>query len=349
MDQPNKPEDTAVSSKAGRQWLNKSKHLTREDAEQADTSSSDDESVSPTPIHEPLASIKQGPSIQFPAPQTPVEPTTDGDALPFESTNSLAVVETPAPIASEPGTLQFSIPFAGAKAASALEAIETTDDTGSDEMVETAAVADPAVVASRTSAGDPNCAESSIGNLVDQILERFPSDAPAIIAFHGSETSVHTDETCARVAAELVGRDVGKVLLIDADCEHGRLTHASETCEKPGVSDVIQLGFNWRAAVLSGSGSALDFLPLGTLPQVRWYGPKSAQKLAAEVKGEYGYVCVSVGDAHQAGPDLWSGISDGSYLLVSVETSNPDVAQSAVVKLRAQGSRLLGCVVTDCE
>jgi len=64
---------------------------------------------------------------------------------------------------------------------------------------------DDAVEASRSLQNDDE--RSAIGHIADQIVEQFPLASPATILFVGSEDSMHIDETCARVAAELAARN----------------------------------------------------------------------------------------------------------------------------------------------
>ena len=65
------------------------------------------------------------------------------------------------------------------------------------------------------------------------------------------------------------------------------------------------------------------------------------------MKQDYQFICVSAGDAHDNVAKTWSGVCDGSYLLVSLKNSNEKIAESAVAELQTSGARLLGCVVTD--
>ena len=67
------------------------------------------------------------------------------------------------------------------------------------------------------------------------------------------------------------------------------------------------------------------------------------------MKQDYQFVCVSAGSAHSAHAKLWYDLCEGSYLVVSLKSSNETYAKSSVKELQAGNARLLGCVVTDVE
>ncbi len=186
----------------------------------------------------------------------------------------------------------------------------------------------------------------AISNLVDLVLERFPLATPASLLFVGSENNPHTDETCTLVAHALAQRNIGKVLLIDSNLT-GRLTADSQLSAAPGVSQIVSEDWDWSELIISEPASGLDFMPSGGRGFRRWDEAGKLRDATALMKQRYQFVCVSAGDAHNEVAQAWSGICDGSYLLVSLKNSNGDIAQSAVAELQTCGARLLGCVVTD--
>ncbi len=187
---------------------------------------------------------------------------------------------------------------------------------------------------------------SAIDGLVDSVLERFPLAAPAILLFVGSESNPHIDETCAEVALMLSKRNVGDVLLVDSNFE-GQLTSHHNLTSSAGVSEVYNDVESWDSLVVRESASGLDFLPSGKGNLDRWDGTSRVRQAAAEMKAAYQFICVSAGDAYSNASKTWSGICDGSYLIVSLNSSNERIAESAVTELQSSGARLLGCVVTD--
>jgi len=187
---------------------------------------------------------------------------------------------------------------------------------------------------------------TAIHNLRGAILERFPLASPTIVLFLGSENNPHTHTTCARVAASIADKSVGKVLLVDS-CPQRKLTLAYNALESRGVSNLLSMSSDWQHALISLPQGTLDFLPAGTSHWEHWGAENRLFNFAAELKRKYQFVFVNAGDAHHSIGKLWSSVCDGSYLLVSMKNSNPDVAESAVTELQASGARLLGCIATD--
>lgn len=211
----------------------------------------------------------------------------------------------------------------------------------------TQAKLDDAVSASRATQS-PEVNESIV-KIADRIQQQFPLPTTAGIMFVGTEASVHADETCARVAAELASRNIGKVLLIDSDFEARRLTAASCMRSQAGLSEIMNIALPWSQAVLSSGSSKLDFMPAGNCPHDRWNPKEQLRNAVSEIKHEYQYLCISAGDAHGHAASTWSDVSDGALLVVSLQSSNEDVAESAVSQLKRDGARLIGCVVADVD
>ena len=188
-----------------------------------------------------------------------------------------------------------------------------------------------------------------IGSLTQAIIERFPLGDPSVLTFVGSETNLHIDETSAKIASELAGRKIGRILLVDADTETKTLTRASGVESEPGLSDVINKSIAWDSAIYGRSATGLDFMGAGTDSLRHEESESRLRQLVAELKQHYQFICVAAGDAHSNSAKLWNDVSDGSYLLVSIKNSNETYAKSAVAEMRSCGARLLGCVVTDVD
>lgn len=187
---------------------------------------------------------------------------------------------------------------------------------------------------------------SPIDSLVNIILERFPLAAPTVLLFVGSDDNPHTDSTCFQVALSLAQCNIGNVLLIDSNPKRAITAQCGLMSEK-GLSDSIQQNGNWKLQIASQKSSGLDCLPAGSSVMDQWGAVQRLRQMTAEMRQHYQFICVSAGDAHQGNAKLWSGVCDGSYLLVSLTNSNPTIAESAVTELQSSGARLLGCVVTD--
>jgi len=190
---------------------------------------------------------------------------------------------------------------------------------------------------------------SEISTLVDSIFERFPLAASTVLLFVGTEENPHVDETCARVASAIASRNIGDVLLIDADVDGKRLTQASGLAGQSGFLECVNRSQNWRQKVVSRDESSFGFLPVGECAMDRWNAKQLLINSVAEMKQDYQFVCVSAGSAHSPHAKLWYDVCEGSYLVVSLKTSNETFAKSSVRELQAGDARLLGCVVTDVE
>jgi Mrp family chromosome partitioning ATPase len=189
--------------------------------------------------------------------------------------------------------------------------------------------------------------KSEISAMVDKIFERFPLAASTVLLFVGTEENPHVDETCARVASAIASRNIGNVLLVDADVDGRRLTQASGLSGQTGLLECINRSQNWRQKVVSRDESSFGFLPVGVCPMDRWNAKQLLINSVAEMKQDYQFVCVSAGSAHSPHAKLWYDVCEGSYLVVSLRSSNETYAKSSVKELQDGGARLLGCVVTD--
>lgn len=187
----------------------------------------------------------------------------------------------------------------------------------------------------------------AMAGLVDSILDRFPLAAPAVLLFVGSESNSHVDDTCAKIADSLARRNVGKILLVDSNF-NGRLSKMRNLESSTGIGEVVNDGTDWNPLTIDES-FGMDFMPSGKGGFNRWGGPQRLRNAVAQMKQDYQFICVSAGDAHENVAKSWSGICDGSYLLVSLKNSNETIAESAVTELQTSGARLLGCVVTDLD
>lgn len=188
--------------------------------------------------------------------------------------------------------------------------------------------------------------ETAITDLATSILQRFPLAAPTVLLFVGSDNNPHVDSTSSQIAELLAECNIGKVLLIDSN-PVGALSGDFGMARTPGLTDVLSSQEDWNALIANQEIANLDFLAAGTDAWDRWGSEQQLRRLAAELKQSYQFVCVSGGDAHSATTKFWSGVCDGSYVLVSLKNSNQAIAESAVTELRTCGARLLGCVVTD--
>lgn len=204
---------------------------------------------------------------------------------------------------------------------------------------------DDAVAAARSTQSTET--ESAIIKIADSILSTFPVSAPSAVMIAGSGAALSVDETAARVAAELASRELGRVLLIDSDFADRRLTSASGMVQHAGLSEVMNIALPWEDAILKSGSSKLDFMPVGSCPHKRWTPKRLLREALAEIRQQYQFICITVGDAHSVAASTWAGISDGAMLVVSAASTSDAMAESAVQELRKDGARMLGCIVAD--
>ncbi len=293
-----------------------------------------------TRVVAPLPKVEQTPPAAHSLPETIAQQRTVSFAPAAPAIQKHAALSQPSaePIEA-PIAASVPIPMAASEASRVNGG--SSDELGVDTQQ------DDAVEAARASQSKET--KDSIGKIADEIVKRFPVASPSVIMFAGSQASLHTDESCARVAAELAGRNLGRVLLIDSDFSDRRLTKASGMSQQGGLSEVMNIAFPWQQAVLKSGSSKLDFMPAGNCPHKRWIPKEQLREALAESKSCYQFICVSVGDAHDAAASTWSELADGAFLLVSATHSSDSVAESAVTQLRSDGARLVGCIVADVD
>ncbi len=292
--------------------------------------------------------------MQTPASQTTLPEIPTPVSPPHDPPNTRVKISVPPLAPVVPKQPPFRLPDVAAPVESAeKEAAESRDasdaarQSKSLNFAKAVASEDEAVKASR--ANQTPESDDSITKIADEILDCFPAASPSVIMFAGSQSSFHTDETCARVAAELASRQMGRVLLIDSDFEGRRLTVASGMSKQGGLSEVMNIAYPWREAILKSGSSKLDFMPAGSCPHKRWTPKKTLREALAEIRNGYQFVCICVGDAHNSAASTWAELSDGALMVVSAAQSSDAVAVSAVNELRDQGARMLGCVVADID
>ena len=192
--------------------------------------------------------------------------------------------------------------------------------------------------------------QSDIEPLIDSILEYYPAGGTPIIALTATEENPQLAATVGRTVLSLASRTNGRFLLIDSDLQNGGLTYNMDRVGRPGLVELVNKKDEWQDAVFATGNPDIDFLPIGrstfgNMEDIsKWIG-----RTLPQFQQEYQYVIVSAGDAHEEQSQIWCGQASGSYLLVSLTSSNQFVAKSAVTHLKSHGARILGCVITDSK
>lgn len=349
---------STVSSPSGRQWLQSLLPATT--ASETPPANIPDSPAKCIELAD-LGSLK-APPMNNAAEHAPVPPMTSptaeaafatqsiynqlhgtSEAPAVEHMNSIVIPKMNTPQPTQPGSnsTDHQIVFVS------IPNVSSPSLTEDDSVMKVIEVPDlDTIKAAKESGEEPT---SEITSLVDSIFERFPLAASTVLLFVGTEENPHVDETCARVASAIASRKIGNVLLIDGDVEGQRLTQASGLAGQTGFLECINRSQQWREKVVSRKESSFGFLPVGDCKMDRWNAKQLLINSVAEMKQDYQFVCVSAGSAHSPNAKIWYDVCDGSYLVVSLKSSNETYAKSSVKELQSGGARLLGCVVTDVE
>ncbi len=157
-----------------------------------------------------------------------------------------------------------------------------------------------------------------------------------------------TAEQNLALAHELSKSDC-RVLIIDSNYETRGITKFVECEEDAGLIDVINNKSDWQETITQII-EGLDVMPIGKGLLDR---PKTAaariEQLTHSVQSQYDYVIVDAGIASGIIARAWGMYCDSTYLFVSLNDSDSDIAKDAINELRTAGARLLGCIVTNTE
>jgi len=191
----------------------------------------------------------------------------------------------------------------------------------------------------------------AIGQLVDNLLQRSPSVASALMLIVSPQADEHVADTTFSVAKAFADRGLGKILLVDADLENRKLTHQLEQCDSDGVINLVNGEHDLVSLdkiVVSSEVEDLDFLPVGTgVLSRRKVSISKMAVISKKLKAEYSYVFLSGGSASGPLCQTWCSQTDSTYMLVSLGVTEMDQAKTAVAEMRSYGARLLGCIVAE--
>ncbi len=134
--------------------------------------------------------------------------------------------------------------------------------------------------------------------------------------------------------------------MIDSTSDR-KLSSIFKMADNHGLSNLLIDSTDWQQVIESLPDSDLEFLPAGTSHWEHWGGESELRKLVSQLKKRYQFILVASGEAQSSMAKIWSGLTDGDYLLVSIGNSHPAVAESAISELQTSGARLMGCIVTD--
>lgn len=186
-------------------------------------------------------------------------------------------------------------------------------------------------------------------DLTDNVLQEFPL-RPATVLLIADVDGHSSGYTVAyQLAWHLANRKVGKVLVVDSHFEGRRLTEGLNLGNEAGWADMVAGSCTLKETVCETQVPNLDVLPVGSRLHCKRQipGEFSVQDHVQELKDEYPFVIVAVGNVFHRATTLWGRHCDATYLAIEMNSSNQTLAKSGVVRLQQFGARLMGCVVTD--
>ena len=185
-----------------------------------------------------------------------------------------------------------------------------------------------------------------IEQLVDRIHTSFPV-SPVVLMFVGTEDHPRCDSVCAKVAGSIAARDLGRVLLVDANIRRPRLTTHESLNEQKGLTDFLGSEHAMALEVKSHPGSNLDFLARGLS---NYSMIESDSKVIAETvnrfKQKYRFTFFNVGHYCDIAAKQWGKMCDATYLVLSLNETDQVTAIDATEMLHRTGSRLCGAIAT---
>jgi len=193
-------------------------------------------------------------------------------------------------------------------------------------------------------------ADLKISPITASIRDLPRKDGCTIVAFASTEGNEHLESVLIGTGKEL-GDDPGRrVLIIDSDFGNNRLTKSLKSENSKGLSELTRSGTDLQSLLAETSVESVEFLAAGKRRIQKTQQCETVIKtIVPKLADQFEYILVNVGDAHEKAARIWSKYTNGSYLLVSMQNSNHEIAKSAVSQLNAFGARLIGCIASDAD
>ena len=184
-------------------------------------------------------------------------------------------------------------------------------------------------------------------NLRSSLLYMAETGArPKIIIVTSSVPNEGKSMTSSNLSITLANTG-SRVLLVDADARKGALHTRFEVPAIPGLTEVLQHGFNWEEAVQATKFPNLSLLPQGT------FAPNASELFISDVTKEflrnaaakYDYVIVdtvpvmAADDVTSLAPHV-----DGVLFVIRAEFTSARVARAALYALYQRQARVLGLI-----
>ena len=189
---------------------------------------------------------------------------------------------------------------------------------------------------------------SQIEPISTSIRELPRKDGCTIVAFACSEGNEQLASILVGTANALSQEAADRVLIIDSDFSSNRLTKTVKSETSKGLSEMLNTKTELQSLLAETSIESVEFLAAGQERIRKTVQCESVVKqVVPDLAAQYDYILVNVGDAHEKSARIWSQYTNGSYLLVSMQKSNHEIAKSAVSQMNSFGARLIGCIASD--
>ncbi len=185
----------------------------------------------------------------------------------------------------------------------------------------------------------------TIERITDQLVARFPVVSSATIMFASLTPGIDVDNVAAKVATCLANRDLGGILLIDANTNSGELSSMMGSLRSPGLTELVNRTETLSAVVCSTDNGNLEFLPCGNGDVThRRFDAMRATALGKEFNQAFQYTIISGGVVDNSLVQCWSGFVDALYLLIDLSCADKQKTMEALTALRHQAVRIAGII-----
>ncbi len=188
-----------------------------------------------------------------------------------------------------------------------------------------------------------------IAKIVDRLLNKLPSTVPAVLHFCTDALSQAPGPlVTTQVAWELSRRNLGDVLLVDADYSNREVSRQLGNAYLPGLSECINLGEPLESLVRPTGVEHLQWIPSGSgdISFRRIAGGRWAE-ISVQLRRRFQWVCVHAGAAQDRVTSTWGRFCDFSFLITSMEDDLGQPTQQVVNHLRKVECRLSGLITID--
>lgn len=184
--------------------------------------------------------------------------------------------------------------------------------------------------------------------LRDRILSQVPRGVPVALLFTSPDREAGTTTTVIHLACVLAEVTAGDTLIVDANLRNPELAARLNIDAEFGLGDVLADRVAWQQSVVRIAPGRVHVLGGGgaghsvEMPAE----PERLARLVADFKRRYRVVLIDAGTFDSDSVACWSGMCDGTYLLLELSSTPPEAAARSIDRVRAAGGKTLGCVLT---